>query len=302
MKILRFNDDRIGILKKDDTVADVSDIIDHRTERGPQGVMRELIDHFDRYRDEIDKILVEKDGCPLNRLNLLAPVPCPSKCLAAFVNYLDKPGRTVDLLPNEFFHKAPELVGPEGLVQLLDIPPVLVFHAEAELAFIIARHAKNVAPEAAMDHVFGYVPFVDVGARGLTRRSQFLPKGQDTFAACGPWITTRDEIADPYNLVVRSWVNGNPRQHYNTEFMAHKISDQVSWLSRFIQLQPGDVIATGSFHDGLGPINPGDVFEIEIEKLGKARFYIGGDSPVKEVEYKAGRNLPPPTGMSITPV
>lgn len=302
MKILRFNDDQIGILKNGDHVVDVSGVISHRAERGPQRVMEVLIGDFDNYRGEIEKISNREDGVPLSGVKLLAPIPRPSKCLAAFVNYLDKPGRTVESLVIEFFHKSPELVGPEGEIELRDIPPVVVFQAEAEFAFVVGKHAKNVAKENAMDYIFGYVPFFDVSARGMTRRSQVLPKGQDTFSPCGPWITTKDEIPDPYSLQVRSWLNGEDRQNYNTKDMAYKIDYQIAWLSKYLQLQPGDVVATGTHHDGIAPINSGEVLEIEIEKLGRTKFFLRGDSPRKDVKFAAGNNLPPKPGMPITQV
>lgn len=302
MRIVRFNDDHVGILKNGDQIVDISGVISCRIERGPQRVMEELISNFDSYRPEIDRITDRENGVPLRSVNLLPPIPRPSKCLGAFVNYLDKPGRTIDHLPNEFFHKAPELVGPEGSVELLDIPAVVVFHAETELAFVLGKHAKNVTEADAMDYIFGYIPFVDVGARGLTRRSQLIPKGQDTFALCGPWITTKDEVPDPHGLGVKSWLNGQARQDFNTKDMAHKIPDQLSWLSKFIQLQPGDVIATGTHHAGVGPINPGDILEIEIERLGRTRFFIKGSSPRKDEVWVAGLNRPLPPGMPITKV
>jgi 2-keto-4-pentenoate hydratase/2-oxohepta-3-ene-1,7-dioic acid hydratase in catechol pathway len=293
MKILRFDDDRIGVLKDGNRVVEVSSVIDYRVERGPQRVMEEIIGNFDKYRGEIERITAHESGVPLNSVRLLSPIPRPSKCLAAFVNYLDRPDRTSDSLPNEYFYKAPELVGPEGTVELLDIPPVVVHHAEAELAFVMGRLAKNVAEGDAMNYIFGYVPFFDISARGLNRRTQFVPKGQDTYSPCGPWITTKDEVPDPDNLVVKSWVNGQTRQNYNTKTMAHKIPDQIAWLTRFTQLQPGDVIATGTYHEGLGPVNPGDTLEIEIDGLGKARFFIKGQSPRKDAEWMPGKSRPP---------
>ncbi len=149
-----------------------------------------------------------------------------------------------------------------------------------------------------MSTVFGYVPFFDISARGLARRTQFVPKGQASHSPCGPWITTKDELTDPDNLVVKSWVNGEARQNYNTKDMAHKIPDQIAWLSKFVQLQPGDVIATGTYHVGLGPINGEDVLEIEIEKLGKSRFFIKGYGPRKNVEWLPGVSQPAkPSGM-----
>lgn len=305
MKILRFDDERIGILKDGDLVADISDVISHRDIRGPQGVMEELIGNFESYKSRIEDMVAAAAGVPLAEVTLLAPVPRPSRCLAAFVNYLDTPERTIENLPNEFFHKAPELIGPGGTVVLPDMDQVAVFQAEAELAYVIGRHAKHVAEADAMDHVFGYLPFFDISARGMLRRSQFLPKGQDTFAPAGPWITTKDEIADPHDLRVRSWVNDEARQDYNTKTMAHQIPDQVAWLSRFVQLRPADVIATGTYHTGLGPVNPGDTIHIEIEGLGRASFAVAGDGPRKEPVWdaaarKASQILEP--GLSITRV
>jgi 2-keto-4-pentenoate hydratase/2-oxohepta-3-ene-1,7-dioic acid hydratase in catechol pathway len=305
MKILRFNDERVGVLRDGDLVADISDVISHRDIRGPQGVMEELIGNFDGYKSRIEDMVAAADGVPLAEVTLLAPVPRPSRCLAAFVNYLDSPERSVETLPNEFFHKAPELVGPGGTVELPDMDQVMVFQPEAELAYVIGRHVKHVAEADAMDHVFGYVPFFDISARGMVRRSQFLPKGQDTFAPAGPWITTKDEIADPHDLRVRSWVNDEPRQDYNTGAMAHKIPDQIAWLSRFVQLQPADVIATGTYHVGLGPVNPGDSIHIEIDGLGRASFQVAGDGPPKTPVWdaaarKASQKLEP--GLSITRV
>lgn len=298
MKILRFDDDKIGVLKDENRVVDVSETITSRKAKGPQRVIEEIIENFRRYRRKFERILARENGVPLESVKLLAPIPRPSKCLAAFVNYLDFPDRSVDSLPNEYFYKAPELLGPEGAVELLDIPPVVTFQAEAELAFVMGKKTKNVSEADAMNYVFGYVPFFDISARGLARRTQFVPKGQDTFGPCGPWITTKDEIPDPHDLAVKSWINGQLRQNYNTKFMAHKIPDQIAWLTRFIQLQPGDVIATGTYHEGLDPINSGDVIEIEIEKMGRARFSVKGYGPRKDAKWIPGKNQPvaPPTG------
>ncbi len=231
MKILRFNDDRIGVLNDDANVVDVSGIIQYRVEKGPQRVMEEVIANFDDYRKEFERLCREGSGFPLSVAKLLAPIPRPSKCLAAFVNYLDSPERTPDTLPIEFFYKAPELLGPEEAVELPDIPAVAVTQPAAELAFVMGPCGRNVSESDAMDAVFGYVPFFDISNRGMVRRTQFLPKGQSTHSPCGPWITTADEIPDPHDLTVKSWVGGEARQDYNTRHMAHKIPELVSWLS-----------------------------------------------------------------------
>jgi len=247
--------------------------------------MEEFIERFGSNQKEIEQAAAHGKAIPLNSVKLLAPIPRPSKCLAAFVNYLDRPGAQPGNVPIEFFYKSPELLGPEGTIIIPDIPPVTVFQPEAELAFVIGKRAKNVTESAAMDYVLGYIPFVDISARGMVRRTQFLGKGLDTWAPCGPWITTKDEVPDPHTLQVKSWVNGTLRQDYNTKDMAQKIPQLIAWASRYVPLNPGDVIATGTFHVGLGPLNDGDVYEIEIEKLGRAKFYTKAYGPRKEEKW-----------------
>jgi 2-keto-4-pentenoate hydratase/2-oxohepta-3-ene-1,7-dioic acid hydratase in catechol pathway len=298
MKILRFDDNRVGALKGKDRVVDLSDLITHREYRGPQGTIGALIEDFASYKPEIEKRLQSEIGKPLESVKLLAPLARPSNVFAAFSNYEDQ-NRTADMLPNEFFHKSPDLIGPEGTIELPDLEAVSVFHAEAELAVVIGKHSKKVSASDAMQHVFGYMPFFDVSARGLKRYSQLVPKGQDTFAACGPWIATADEIPDPHNIVVRSWLNGTLRQDYSTSHMANRIPAQIAWLSGMVQLHPGDVIATGTYHVGLGPVNAGETLEIEIEAIGKTRFHVKGNSPRKEIHYQPGGGGP---GIKLTKV
>ncbi|MEK6709610.1 MAG: fumarylacetoacetate hydrolase family protein [Nitrospinota bacterium] len=276
MKILRFDDDRVGVLKEGSRVVDVSAAISHREWKDPQGVMEEVIGDFGRYRGEFERIAAREKGVPLESVRLLAPIPRPGRCLGAFLNYFDQPGRALDTLPLEFFYKDPSLLGPGGAIELPDIPEVTEYQTEAELAFVIGKAAKNVRAEEGMDYVFGYVPFFDISVRGITRYTRFLTKGQGSHGPCGPWITTKDEVPDPHKLRVRSWVNGEPAQDYSTDHMAHKIPAQVAWLSRFVRLEPGDVVATGTYHEGRKGLLDGDALEIEIEGLGKARFLAQG--------------------------
>jgi 2-keto-4-pentenoate hydratase/2-oxohepta-3-ene-1,7-dioic acid hydratase in catechol pathway len=300
LKILRFNDDRIGVIKNGNLVVDVSDTISARKAKGPQRVMEEIIESWRKYRRRFEKVLAEQSGVPLESVQLRSPLARPGKFLAAFSNYIDRPGRTADNFPNEYFYKSPDLVGPGETVELRDIPASVVYQPEAEFAFVIGKAAKDVAEKKALDHVFGYVPVFDISTRGLVRRTQFIGKGQGTHGCCGPWIITKDEISDPHNVVVKSWTNGEPRQNYNTGQMAHNIPNQIAWLTKFVQLAPGDVVATGTFHVGLMPVNPGDTIEIEFENFGRAKFAVGGSSPHKTVEWLPGRDQPrPPEGGGI---
>lgn len=295
MKILRFDDDKIGVLKNGDKVVDVSEVVNHRDLKGPQRVIEEVITSFEDYRGDIERIAGREEGVPLSDVRLLSPIPRPSKCLGAFLNYVDMPGRSLDTLPLEFFYMDPTLLGPGGTIELVEIPEITEFQPEAELAFVMGKAAKNVSSDEAMDYVFGYLPFFDISVRGIMRYTRFLTKGQASHGPCGPWITTKDEIPDPHKVNVKNWVNGELAQNYSTEYMAHKIPAQVAWLSRFVQLEPGDVVATGTYHEGRKPIKDGDFLEIEIEGMGKAGFHAKGFSPTREASSSA------PTGPMPSP-
>jgi 2-keto-4-pentenoate hydratase/2-oxohepta-3-ene-1,7-dioic acid hydratase in catechol pathway len=108
-----------------------------------------------------------------------------------------------------------------------------------------------------------------VSARGLGTGVGFVDKSFDTFAPLGPWIVTRDEIPDPQRLRVRMWVNGQPRHDYHTASMEHPVSALVSWTSGIATLEPGDVLACGTDHQGIGPVQDGDRVEIEIDGVGR---------------------------------
>ena len=95
-------------------------------------------------------------------------------------------------------------------------------------------------------------------------------------AACGPWIITKDEIPDPHNVVVKSWTSGEPRQNYNTKYMAHKIPEQIAWLTKVSPPQSWRHRRHRHFHEGLRPMNPGDSVEIEFENMGRAKFEVKG--------------------------
>jgi 2-keto-4-pentenoate hydratase/2-oxohepta-3-ene-1,7-dioic acid hydratase in catechol pathway len=297
LKILRFDDDQIGVIKNDNMVVNVSSTISARKAKGPQRVMEEIIEGWRKYRKRFEKLLAEQEGVPLASVQLRSPLARPGKCIAAFSNYIDRPERTADNFPNEYFYKSPDLVGPDGEVELRDIPSCVVYQPEAEFAFVIGKTAKDVPEKKALDYVFGYVPMFDISTRGMVRRTQFVGKGQGSHGCCGPWIITKDEIPDPHNVNVKSWTNGEPRQNYNTGSMAHKIPNQIAWLTKLLTLSPGDVVLTGTFHEGLAPVNSGDTIEIEFANMGRAKFKVIGNSPRKDVPWLPGKNQPtPPPG------
>lgn len=151
---------------------------------------------------------------------------------------------------------------------------------EIELGVVIGSHAVEIANEDAMAHVAGYLIINDVSERAwqLEREGQwFKGKSADTFAPLGPWLVTRDEIGDPHALSLYLDVNGVRRQEASTAQMIHRVPDLIAYVSRFMSLMPGDIIATGTPSGvGLG-LNPpaylkhGDVMELSIERLGVQR-------------------------------
>ena len=152
--------------------------------------------------------------------------------------------------------------------------PATIFEGEAELALVIGKRASHVKAADAMDYIFGYTCFIDGSARGLPAAGFFAMKSRDTFAPIGPWIVTKDEIADPQKLQIRLYNNGTLMQNFNTSDMAHKIPRCIEWLSSVHALEPGDIVATGTNHRGLNPFMDGDKIELDIEGIGKLAFTV----------------------------
>lgn len=150
-----------------------------------------------------------------------------------------------------------------------------IFHHEAELVAVIGRRGKDVAPAAAMDHVFGYTCGVDVSARLRNAGpGGALGKTYEGFAPVGPCIVTSDEVPDPHNLRVRLWVDGQPRHDYSTSDMARYIPECIEYMSSIVALRPGDLLFTGTNHQGIGPMQDGETVELEILPVGRLTFHV----------------------------
>ena len=218
---------------------------------------------------------------------MLAPIPFPLQdviCLG--FNYMDHASELSHLQKNDYTAKNPkaiyfskrvnEAVGDNGTIPLHEqIEPFLDY--EVELAVIIGKTAKNVPPENVYDHIFGYTALNDVSARTIqnSHSQWYFGKSLDGATPMGPYIVTADEIPYPPSLEIKSYVNGNLRQHNNTENLIFGISHVVSELSHGMTLLPGTVISTGT-PSGVGfALNPpqnlkrGDVVVCEIEKIGR---------------------------------
>ena len=203
-------------------------------------------------------------------VRLLAPVR-PSKMLCIGLNYRDHAREMGKPLPEEpvlFMKPATALAGPDEPIVYPKMSKRVDY--EAELAVVIGRRTRNVAAEEADRCILGYTCFNDVTARDLQAKDgQWTrAKGFDTFGVLGPWIET--EQGDPNRLAVTCRLNGQVRQQSNTEQCAFNCQYLVSWASRIMTLEPGDVIATGT-PAGIGPMQPGDTVEVEVEGIGVLR-------------------------------
>ena len=216
---------------------------------------------------------------PLSEVRLGAPVPEPSKILCLGLNYRDHAEEQGKPLPERplVFAKPPSAVIAHGEAIRLPDPSLETFtDPEVELAVVIGRRARAVPEERAYDYVLGYTILNDVSGRDTQKaeRQWLRAKGFDTFAPMGPWIVTKDEIPDPHALEITCRVNGELRQRSNTKNLIFRVPFLVSYLSRTMTLEPGDVISTGTpggvgvFRDPPVRLRAGDVVRLEIEKIG----------------------------------
>ena len=144
---------------------------------------------------------------------------------------------------------------------------------------VIGKKAKNVKPEDAYDYIFGYMNFIDGSARGLQAGGNtfYQMKSRDTFAPMGPYLVTADEVDDAQNLDIKLWVNEDLKQSFNTDDMAHKIPRIMEWVTSIHELEPGDVVATGTNHRGLSALMVGDTVDLEVEGMGRLHFNVQDD-------------------------
>lgn len=202
-------------------------------------------------------------------VSLLAPCQ-PTKILAVGLNYRTHAAEAgMDVPPEPLvFSKPPSsVIGPLEPIVYPTLSRQVDY--EGELAVVIGRRVRNVAPEKAYDFILGYTCGNDVTARDLQRRDDqwTRAKGFDTFCPLGPHIVTG---LDPAHLAIRTRVNGEVHQSTSTADMVFSVAELIAYISQVMTLEPGDVILTGT-PAGVGPLQPGDVVEVEIEGIGTLR-------------------------------
>ena len=230
---------------------------------------------YDEIKNKIEDLPYERD---ISEFKILAPISNPNKIICLAFNYIDHAREqglqapedpAIVIKPRTTLNSThSDIVCPDFVTQL---------DYEVELAMVINKNCKNVSEDEAKNSIFGYMIFNDVSARDIQFKDKQFTRGKsfDTFAPCGPWITTADEIANPQNLKMLTKINGEVRQNSSTSNMFIKIPEIISKISKVMTLEKGDIISTGT-PAGVMLNKPnavflkdGDKVEMEIEGLGK---------------------------------
>ncbi|WP_276353262.1 fumarylacetoacetate hydrolase family protein [Cohnella caldifontis] len=285
MKLLQYWMDgktRLGV-KTARGVVDVAEAARKAPSAGAPLTLREAIEGGDSAVAALGKLLsAAGDAVPALDESSLRLAPCvadPQKIVCVGLNYRKHAEETNAAIPAYpiLFNKFNNALAAHGEDVPLPAESREVDY-EAELAIVIGKRARNVSAEQALDYVFGYCNANDLSARDLQMRTAqwMLGKTCDKFAPIGPYLVTADEIPDPNALPIACTVNGERRQCSNTADMIFRCDEIVSYVSRHMTLEPGDVILTGTPEGvvlGYPPerrvyLQDGDVVTVEIEGLG----------------------------------
>jgi len=218
-----------------------------------------------------------------DRISFLPPVVRPGKIICIGVNYKSRPDETPG---GNYTWNYPSLFFRTPSAQAAHLQPILrppeseQIDYEGEIAVIVGKGGRRIAPEAALAHIFGYSCFNEGSVRDWMKHTTAnVTSGKNFFqsGAFGPWISTSDEIADPHDMTIEVRVNGETRQKDTTANMMRPYEELIAYVSTIMPLEPGDVIASGT-PVGVGAnrkpqvwLKPGDVVEIEVSGVGVLR-------------------------------
>ncbi|HEX5141693.1 MAG TPA: fumarylacetoacetate hydrolase family protein [Dehalococcoidia bacterium] len=273
MKLLFYDDFRLGVVRGDEVV-DVMDAVKEVPHTYPQDLIKGVIERWDTYKGKLEAAAASGQGKPLSSVRIRPPLPKPANIACMAVNYMEN-GTLPAPAPINAFHKSPLGIIGDGDTMVLPDVPATIFEGEAELAVVFNKRAENVSQDDAMSYIFGYVNFIDGSARGLppAQNTFYQMKSRATFCPIGPFLVTADEVPNVQNLSVRLWNNGELKQDFNTNDMAHNIKRCIEWVTSIHPMEAGDILATGTNHRGLHSFQDGDKIELEVEGLG--RLHIG---------------------------
>jgi 2-keto-4-pentenoate hydratase/2-oxohepta-3-ene-1,7-dioic acid hydratase in catechol pathway len=285
MKLCRFNDDRLGVVKGQ-VVRDVTDVQNAIRAETPYAAIGDaVIAALPKWRDRIEEAAYRAPGLPMgNRVKLLSPVLRPSKVMAAPVNYKseaqavdatvtalrEQRGQSRDIGTSGIFLKSnSSVVGPSEGIPLRF--PDRRSDFEGEIVVIIGKEGSDIPRDKAMEYVAGYAVGLDMTLRGLEDRS--FRKSLDGYTALGPWMVTPDEIADPNNMGIKLWLNDELKQDSTTQFLNYDIARLIEFASSFYRLYPGDLYYTGT-PAGIGQVVPGDALRVECPEIGAMEIAV----------------------------
>ncbi|HEY6510047.1 MAG TPA: fumarylacetoacetate hydrolase family protein [Vicinamibacterales bacterium] len=284
MRICRFDEDRVGLVRGD-VIHDITSVLAHLPAvpcPAPWG--DPLIAALASMRDTMEQLADDAPRRGVGEVRLLSPVARPSKIIgtpanygahaeearqdAEIAQYAAAQGRSIEE-QGLFLKAVTALVGPSEGVSI-KFPDRRTDH-EAELGVVIGRQGVDIPQARALDYVAGYAIALDMVVRGPEDRS--LRKSLDSFAVLGPWLVTPDELGDPQTLDFTLAVNGQVRQRANTRDMILDVRRQIAWASTFYTLYPGDILMTGTC-EGVGPVRPGDQMQVEFDRIGAMRVGV----------------------------
>lgn len=282
MKLCRFNDDRLGLVRND-VVLDVTCVLAALPPvRYPYPRHDVLVEGLDALRPAIEAAAERAERYRLQDVMLRTPVANPGKVIAAPVNYtkhLEEVLAQKQLhhgnLINEihraglFLKATSSVIGAGEAVRLVHTDRRN--DHEVELAVVIGRAGRDIAREQALSHVAGYCIGLDITIRGPEERS--LRKSPDTYTVLGPWLVTSDEMRDPSNLDFSLHVDSELRQQANTSELILGVPELIEFASQFYTLQPGDVILTGT-PQGVAPIVAGNTMHARFDGIGEMHVKV----------------------------
>lgn len=277
---------RLGLVE-DDTILDVTRALDVIPPyEYPLPMHDVMIEHLDRVLERARWLRAGAPRAPITSVKFLPPVANPGKIVNAPINYQKHIDEAVDpgiahgrdlkgkhISDWGLFLKASSSLIGFGDEICLRKPERRNDH-EIELAVIIGRRANKVKAADALDYVAGYAIGLDMTIRGP--ELQCFRKSVDTYAVCGPWMVTKDEIPDPNRLDLRIKVNGAVRQDANTRDLVYDVQRLIEYATEWYSLLPGDILFTGT-PEGVGPVKPGDVLDCEIQSVARASIRVHGD-------------------------